>query len=69
MILRPAMNASSMMRSCLLAALASAAVARAADVSDNANLWVSYFGDHPIGTNRWGIHLEGQARLADMGDR
>ena len=35
----------------------------------NNNLWLQYFGDHPIGTNGWGVHLEGQLRLADMGNR
>jgi hypothetical protein len=32
----------------------------------NANAWLMYFGDHAI-TSRWGIHLEGQARRADLG--
>lgn len=26
-----------------------------------------YFGDHPIAKSRWGIHLEGQWRRADVG--
>lgn len=28
----------------------------------NAHFWGQYFGDHPIGTSRWGVHLEGQWR-------
>jgi Protein of unknown function (DUF2490) len=31
-------------------------------ISDNnAHAWFMYFGDHPV-SDRWGIHLEGQAR-------
>ncbi len=32
----------------------------------NAHAWAQYFGDHPIGTSRWGVHLEGQWRRADV---
>jgi len=51
-----------------IAVLPALSTGHASEISENANLWVGYFGDHPIGTNRWGIHLEGQARLAQMGD-
>jgi hypothetical protein len=40
-----------------------------ADENDsNGNLWMNYVGDHPILGTKWGIHLEGQARRAEMGD-
>lgn len=29
---------------------------------NNPNGWWNYFGDHPIGDTKWGIHLEGQWR-------
>lgn len=38
-----------------------------ADSVDNANAWFMYFGDHPIAKSRWGVHLEGQWRRADLG--
>ncbi len=28
--------------------------------------WYQYFGDHPIGQSRWGLHLEGQVRRHDV---
>lgn len=28
--------------------------------------WYNYFGDHPIGDSRWGLHLEGQWRRHDV---
>jgi hypothetical protein len=28
--------------------------------------WVQYFGDHPFGGTRWGLHLEGQWRRDDL---
>ena len=28
----------------------------------SSHFWGQYFGDHPIGTSRWGVHLEGQWR-------
>lgn len=31
-------------------------------VDHNLNGWAMYFGDHPIGQSRWGVHLEGQWR-------
>jgi hypothetical protein len=33
----------------------------------NAHLWLNYVGDHPLGTSRWGVHLESQFRRADSG--
>ena len=38
-----------------------------AATDDNAHAWFMYFGDHPIGTTKWGAHLEGQVRRADLG--
>ena len=34
---------------------------------NNANGWYMYFGDHPIAKSKWGLHLEGQWRRADLG--
>src|SRR5687768_12054866 len=28
----------------------------------NAHGWFMYFGDHPLGSSKWGVHLEGQWR-------
>ena len=39
----------------------------AADTDDNGNAWFMYFGDHPVAKTRWGIHLEGQWRRANVG--
>lgn len=33
-----------------------------AQTDANANTWLQYFGDHPAGTSRWGLHLEAQLR-------
>ena len=41
---------------------------RATNVDSNANLWLNYVGDHPIGNSPWGLHLEVQNRRADLGD-
>jgi hypothetical protein len=47
----------------LAAALPIAAASALAQVADpNLNAWGMYFGDHPIGQSRWGVHLEGQWR-------
>ena len=36
-------------------------------VSDhNAHAWLMYFGDHKV-SEKWGVHLEGQLRRADIG--
>jgi Protein of unknown function (DUF2490) len=51
---------------CLLLALAVCAPVFAA-TDNNANGWYMYFGDHPIAKTRWGVHLEGQWRRADLG--
>lgn len=32
----------------------------------NANGWFMYFGDHPLGKSKWGLHLEGQWRRHDV---
>ena len=34
---------------------------------NNANAWFQYFGDHPVAKSKWGIHLEGQWRRANLG--
>jgi len=40
----------------------------AAATDNNANAWFMYFGDHPFSkTSKWGLHLEGQWRRADVG--
>jgi hypothetical protein len=57
----------SLLLSFLLAAGFSAGVGRAAD-ADNANLWLNYVGDHPIGDGPWGLHLEMQNRLSEWGE-
>ena len=33
---------------------------------NNAHGWWNYFGDHPIGNTKWGLHLEGQWRRHDV---
>ena len=38
-----------------------------AETDNNANGWYMYFGDHGIGKSRFGVHLEGQWRRADLG--
>ncbi|MFL6463453.1 MAG: DUF2490 domain-containing protein [Bryobacteraceae bacterium] len=48
-------------------AAAIAPLASAQTVQDtNAHAWFMYFGDHPV-SDKWGIHLEGQARRANTG--
>jgi hypothetical protein len=42
--------------------------ALAKNVDSNANLWLNYVGDHPLGNSPWGLHLEVQNRRADLGD-
>ena len=40
---------------------------RAQIVADhNSHAWFMYFGDHPV-SERWGVHLEGQVRRAELG--
>jgi hypothetical protein len=53
------------MRHLLLAVLLAFPACAATD--DNANAWFMYFGDHPIANSKWGLHLEGQWRRADLG--
>jgi hypothetical protein len=43
------------------------AVPMFAQVDNNAHSWFMYFGDHPFGNSRWGAHLEGQWRRANLG--
>lgn len=43
------------------------AIAQDRVVDHNAHIWGAYFGDHPAGTSRWGVHLEGQYRRHDFG--
>src|SRR5262245_22544482 len=33
----------------------------------NSHLWLTYFGDHPLGNSKFGLHLEAQARRTDWG--
>jgi hypothetical protein len=57
-------NSSAWLR--LAAALLIAVAPALAQVVDyNLNGWSMYFGDHPIGKSRWGVHLEGQWRRHD----
>lgn len=37
-----------------------------AQIDNAGHAWYMYFGDHPIAKSRWGIHLEGQWRRADL---
>lgn len=37
-----------------------------AQSDDNAHGWFMYFGDHPLGKSKWGLHLEGQWRRHDV---
>lgn len=34
-------------------------------IDHNFHGWFNYFGDHPIGRSKWGVHLEGQWRRHD----
>lgn len=44
-------------------------LAQAADLQDhNANLWLSYIGDHPVAGSPWGAHLEAQVRRSELGN-
>lgn len=43
------------------------ALAASAQNDHNANAWLMYFGDHAFGKSRFGVHLEGQWRRADLG--
>ena len=51
----------------LLLILPVATFAQERIVDHNAHAWGAYFGDHPIGSSRWGVHLEGQYRRHDLG--
>ena len=51
----------------MLVALALPAAVRAQErtVDNNFHGWLNYYGDHPIGNSKWGVHLEGQWRRHD----
>jgi hypothetical protein len=49
----------------LLAAIPLSSQARISD--NNANAWFMYFGDHQVNQSKWGVHLEGQWRRANLG--
>lgn len=51
---------------CLLWLQASARSQTITDV--NTHAWFMYFGDHPV-SDRWGVHLEAQARRSDVVNR
>jgi len=53
-----------------------AVLCRPAPAQDSARLsdhnfhtWYMYFGDHPLGESRWGIHFDGQFRRQGIGQR
>ena len=51
------------LRTAALALLTPGLLLAQARIDDqNAHGWFMYFGDHPIGGSRWGVHLEGQVR-------
>lgn len=47
------------------AILALPAPAQDRRLDQNFRVWFAYFGDHPFGDSRWGVHLEGQIRRRD----
>jgi hypothetical protein len=47
--------------------LLGASLLASAQTDNNANGWYMYFGDHSFGQSRFGAHLEGQWRRADLG--
>jgi hypothetical protein len=53
---------------CGLFALAGAMLCATESFQDtNVNAWFMYFGDHPVGAGRWGVHAEAQFRRAKAG--
>ncbi len=52
----------------LLLSLILPAFGYAADraVDNNLHGWFNYFGDHPFGKSKWGVHLEGQYRRHEL---
>ena len=38
------------------------AAGQGGQLEQNFRVWFAYFGDHPFGNSRWGVHLEGQIR-------
>lgn len=54
--------------SMVVALVATASWAQARDaVDDNANMWLSYVGNHQLGESPWSLHLETQVRRAELG--
>lgn len=48
----------------LLTPFSALAASRAVD--NNFHGWFNYFGDHPLGKSKWGLHLEGQYRRHEL---
>jgi hypothetical protein len=48
-----------------IAILGLPAAAQDRQLEQNFRVWFAYFGDHPFGDSRWGVHLEGQIRRQD----
>jgi hypothetical protein len=46
--------------------MASALCAQERVHDHNLHGWYSYFGDHPLGGSRWGVHLEAQVRRREV---
>jgi hypothetical protein len=51
----------------LLTLLPCAAAAADRPTDHHAHAWLAYFGDHPIGNGRWGVHAEAQVRRHNLG--
>jgi Protein of unknown function (DUF2490) len=49
----------------VIAVLVFPAAAQDRQLEQNFRVWFAYFGDHPFGDSRWGVHLEGQIRRQD----
>ena len=49
-----------------MAALQTPSEAQSRTVNHNAHGWFNYFGDHPVGKSKWGVHLEAQYRRHDV---
>lgn len=71
---RPTANAVTIAAAAALLLLAPAATRRLAaqdapprDAVQNANAWVMYFGEHPLGRSRWALWAEAQVRRAELG--
>jgi hypothetical protein len=63
------MSYSKIFKNLILSSLFCLSSTYAEDVYDhNYNAWINYFGDHPLGDSKWGIHYDMQARRADYGE-